>query len=139
MRRPSFPICAGSFHRFQNVISFNELTKNNMMSIKPGSSSKSNEKLWSVCIWTCICHRKHSSLLVLKLQSWCFICKLFTIYWSSSGSIMAGEISALGHKSLYYSVESWSWKCIFFLIVSCTEWSEILCCFWSMILVKFKY
>src|SRR3990172_4885873 len=42
----------------------NNFTKYSMMTIQPGCSNESDEKLTAVCIWTCICHRKNSGTIM---------------------------------------------------------------------------
>jgi hypothetical protein len=57
-----------SFHRTNNVHSFDHRTKNNMLAVQPGGFRRAQEELGSVSVRTSVSHGKGSSAGVLQLE-----------------------------------------------------------------------
>jgi len=64
-----------------------------------------------------------------------FVVKLLSVDALSAGTIASSEISALDHEALDDAVElgplvvKWL-SCFACALLSCTEGSKVLCCFW---------
>ena len=79
-----------------NIHAFNNLSKHNVLAIKPGGLGSTNEKLRTIGIGSSIGHAQNSGSSMSKLEILVF--KLVSIDGFSTGSIVVGKISSLTHK-----------------------------------------
>lgn len=89
------------------------------------SSTKANEKLGAICIWTCICHRQDSfmSMWIPNL----LICKLLSVNASASSTISCGDVATLCHESFNHSMEKAVFISKVMLILAGGDGQEIGC------------
>ena len=79
-----------------NIHAFNNLSKHNVLAIKPGGLGSTNEKLRTIGVGSGIGHTQNSGTGVSELEI--FIFEFVSIDGFSTGSIMIGKISSLTHK-----------------------------------------
>lgn len=83
-------ICWLFFNVTDNVHTFKDLTKNNMSTVQPWCQHGGNEELWSICVFTSICHTQKTDNVVLQCEV--FISKTGTVNrFSMNDSIISEE------------------------------------------------
>ena len=83
--------------------SINDLSKHDMFSVKVWCCDEAKEELGSICIWTCISHRKNSSAGMLGLKV--FILEFVTIDTFSASAVSYCEVTSLSHEACDDSVK----------------------------------
>lgn len=91
---------------FNNLLSFNDFTENNMLSVKPGALNECDEELRSVGVGTSVGHWEKVRLVMFEFEV--FIFKLVSINGLASGTISVCEVSSLSHEISDDSMERWS-------------------------------
>ncbi|KAF1769647.1 hypothetical protein GCK72_001464 [Caenorhabditis remanei] len=90
-----------------NIHSFQNLSENNVASIKPWGLDSGDEELGSIGVSSSVGHGQPSGSVVLQLEV--LVSELFSVDRTSSGSVSAGEISSLNHEVFDDTVEFASW------------------------------
>ena len=87
-----------------NVLPFNDLSEDDVLSVKPGAGDEGDEELGSVGSWTSVGHRQEVRDCVLFLEV--LILEFVAVDGLSSSTVASGEISTLGHEVVDDTVES---------------------------------
>lgn len=114
-------------------LTFHNFSKHNMLTIESRQRSKSDEKLWVICIGSLIRHTQHVGLIMFQFEIFVFECG--SIYWFSSCSVIFLKISALGDKTFNDSMKNWSTIAESFSMSG--KLSKILTCFGCYFIEQF--
>lgn len=79
-----------------NLHTLNNLAENNVLAIQPGSLDSANEELGAVGVGTGIGHRQDTRAFVL--QGEVLVSELFAVDAATTGTVVAGEVTALAHE-----------------------------------------
>ena len=90
-------VARSSLHLSQDVMAFFNSSKYDVFTIKMGCLFVSNEKLTSVRVFACICHREQKRFSMLKLEVLVF--ESVAVNRFSSSAVHVCEITSLGHEA----------------------------------------
>ena len=122
------------FNLFNNCLSFNHSSKDDMFSIKMRGRNCSNEELGTISIFTCISHWQKEWYIMLMNKV--FISKFLSVDWFTSSSIVICEVTSLKHKVCDHSVETAA--CISETFFSRTKCSEVCSGLWYFFIKKLE-
>ena len=105
-----------------------------MRAIQPVSWAKSNEKLTSICVGTCISHAEEPFLVVADVKV--LVREFSAVDRETARSIVVSKISSLRHEVLYHSVEGAALVSVFILVITRAQRSEVLSCFWHVVCIE---
>ena len=88
---------------FDDVLSFNNLSEDHVLSVEPGAGDEGDEELGTVGVRAGIGHGEQVGLGVLQLEV--FISEFLSVDGFSSSAVLLGEVSSLGHEIVDDSVE----------------------------------
>jgi hypothetical protein len=97
--------CSRIFLNFLNeFIILDDSSKDGVLFVQMRCSTKANEKLRPIRVWTSVCHRQDSfvSMWIPNL----LIGKLLSVNASASGTISCSDVATLRHESFNHSVEN---------------------------------
>lgn len=131
-----------TFKSIKNLPSFINLSKYCVFSVKPIACNKCHEELWTISVWSSICHWKISSSWMFNSEV--FIFKLHSVNWFSSSSISGSKITSLSHKFSNNSMESRtfimkSFSTFAHSLFSSAQCSKILCSIWTFVCIKLHF
>jgi len=126
-------LASDSLDRTDNIHSFNNGTKDDVLSIEPSGFRGTEEELGPVGVWSGVGHGQDTRTGVL--QSEVFVRELSSVDGFSSGSVVVCKVSSLTHETRDDTVERGSRKAE--SLLSGTETTEVLSCLWDDIGTKF--
>jgi len=85
------------------LLSFDNLTEDDVLRVQPGSHDGGDEELRSIGIGTGVGHGKKKRFAVLEVKV--LICELLAVNGSSTRSVSTGEIASLEHELRDHTVE----------------------------------
>ena len=148
-------VCRDFCNFVNGVHTINNLSENDVLSVKMGALPQSDKKLTCICIRPLICHRKTACLRMPPLKI--LIHKEITgSVWidgsATAAVLLVAEIATLYHKLVNYSMKRCAKIVEWFLpgrlllkllrillcIFSSTKSTEIFCCFWCDVVKQFN-
>ena len=116
-------------NEIEDFHSFNDLTEDDMSTIKMRGSNEAEEELGAVGSWASVGHGEDTTSSVLVDEV--LVSELTSVDGGSTGTVMGGEIATLGHEISNDSVEGASFEvkrdtlCVVTLLTS-AESAEVL-------------
>lgn len=119
---------------FNNVLSFNNSSENDVLSVEPRAGHEGDEELRSVGVLSGVGHGKEVRDGVFFLEV--LVLELVAIDGLSSSAVVSGEISTLGHEVSDDTMESTS--LVSESLFSSAESSEVFSSLGDDVVVEFK-
>jgi len=120
---------ANSFHLLHDVHALNNLTKDYVLAVQPGSLCRAEKELGAVGVLTSIRHRQDSWSSVRQLKV--LVLKLVAVDRLSSGPVTLREVTPLTHEPWNDAMELAA--LVAKPLFSGTESTEVLACLWHNI------
>lgn len=123
-----------AFDNLDNVVTGDNFTEDNVLTVQPGTWDSGDEKLGTVGVWTSVGHGQQTWLFVSLGEV--FVSKLFTVDGLTTGTVTSGEVTTLQHELRNDSVERGS--SVTETLFTGTESSEVFSGLWDNVVVQLE-
>lgn len=122
------------FNLLDNIVTFDDFTKDNVLTVQPWAWNSGDEKLGTVGVWTSVSHGQQTWFGVLLAKV--FIGEFFTVNGLTTGTVTSGEVTTLQHELRDNSVEVRTGVTVTFF--TSTKGSEVFSSLWDNVVVQFE-